>query len=143
MKNNKYLLSAVLVLTIAVSLLALLLINAFFPMVTLPKFTVANLSVVSLVALVVNYYLTEEENNHLIVIAFAFVAFGLLPFVTGFVGLLDALLLAVKGTITFTAMMFVFSSIQNRLSSNGKNWFAPVMTAVMLYLAIQCLMGIV
>ena len=143
MKNNKYLLSAVLVLTIAVSLLALLLINAFFPMVTLPKFTVANLSVVSLVALVVNYYLTEEENNHLIVIAFAFVAFGLLPFVSGFVSLVDALLLAVKGTITFTAMMFVFSSIQNRLSSNGKNWFAPVMTAVMLYLAIQCLMGIV
>ena len=143
MKNNKYLLSAVLVLTIAVSLLALLLINAFFPMVTLPKFTVANLSIVSLIALVVNYYLTEEENNHLIVIAFAFIAFGLLPFVSGFVSLVDALLLAVKGTITFTAMMFVFSSIQNRLSSNGKNWFAPAMTAIMLYLAIQCLMGIV
>ena len=141
MKNNKYLLSVLLVLTIAVSLVVLVLVRTFLPIVILPKFSLANILLVSLVALVINYYITGKDNDY-ISIAVAFVAFLLLPFVAGFVTFVEALLLAVKGVITFTAAKFIFGSILNRLEANGKNIFAPVITAFLLFLAVQCFMGI-
>jgi hypothetical protein len=141
MKNNKYLLSVLLVLTIAVSLVVLVLVRTFLPIVILPKFSLANISLVSLVALVINYYITGNDNDY-ISIAVAFLAFLLLPFVAGFVTFVEALLLAVKGVITFTAQKFIFGSILNRLEANGKNIFAPVITAFLLFLAVQCFMGI-
>jgi hypothetical protein len=141
MKNNKYLLSVLLILTIAVSLVVLVLVRTFLPIVILPKFSLANISLVSLVALVINYYITGNDNDY-ISIAVAFLAFLLLPFVAGFVTFVEALLLAVKGVITFTAQKFIFGSILNRLEANGKNIFAPVITAFLLFLAVQCFMGI-
>ena len=74
MKNNKYLLSVLLVLTIAVSLVVLVLVRTFLPIVILPKFSLANILLVSLVALVINYYITGKDNDY-ISIAVAFVAF--------------------------------------------------------------------
>ena len=139
--KNKISLSLILVATLFVSLVTLVLIRTFAPVVILPKFDVISISIVSLIALVINHYLNDEDND-LIAIAIAFVGFGALPFVSGFVALTDVLLLALKGGVTFTVLMFVFSSIQERLSINNKKWFAPLVTAFMLYLAVQCLMGI-
>ena len=68
------------------------------------------------------------------------IQYGSISFV--FTAVVIALILALKGGVTFTVTMFVFASIQERLSTNGKNWFAPIISAVMLFLAVQCLMGI-
>ena len=111
MRQSRHLLSLILVSILSVSLLVLVFVRTFIPVVILPKFDISSIMIVSLLALVVNYYLSEED-SHLSVIAFAFVAFGVLPFVTGFVTILDALLLALKGGITFTAVMFVFNSFE-------------------------------
>lgn len=142
MRQSRHLLSLILVSILSVSLLVLVYVRTFIPLVILPKFDISSIMIVSLLALVINYYLSEED-SHLSVIAFAFVAFGVLPFVSGFVTILDALLLALKGGITFTAVMFVFNSIQNRLSTNKKNKVAPIISAIMLFLAVQCLLGII
>ena len=139
--KNKLSLSLILVVTLFVSLLTLVLIRIFAPVVILPKFDVSSIAIISLIALVINHYLNDEDVN-LISIIFAVVAFGILPFASGFVTVVDALLLSLKGGLTFTALMFVFASIQDRLSINGKKWYAPLITAIMLFLAIQCLMGI-
>ena len=140
MKNNKYLLSVLLVLTLFVSLLTLIIIHTFFPMAILPKFDLSSIMLISLIALLINHYINTEKSS-LLVILFAFIAFGLLPYASGFVTIVDALILALKGGITFTITMFVFNSIQEHISDE-KNIATPIITAVMLYLAVQCLMGI-
>ena len=65
------------------------MIRTFAPVVILPKFDVSNMAILSLIALVINYYLNDEDIN-LYSIGFAFVAFGILPFASGFVTLVDA-----------------------------------------------------
>ena len=140
--KNKLSLSLILVVTLFISLLTLVLIRTFAPFVILPKFDVSNIAILSLIALVINHYLNDEDINFYS-IGFAFVAFGILPFASGFVSLVDALLLALKGGITFTVLMFIFSSIQDRLTINGKKWFTPLITAFMLFLVVQFLIGII
>lgn len=139
--KNKLNLSVILVITLVVSLLTLVLFRTFAPVVILPKLDVSSIAIVSLIALVINYYISDEDTT-LISIIFAFVAFGILPFAAGLVTITDALILALKGGITFTVLMFIFASIQDRLSINGKKWYIPLITAFMLFLAIQCVMGI-
>ena len=140
--KNKLSLSLILIVILCISLLILVLVRTFIPIVILPKFNASNITIVSLIALVINYYLNDEEHE-LISIIFAVVAFGVLPYVSGFVTIIDALLLAVKGGLIFTVLMFLFLSIVNRLSTNDKNKFAPIISAFLLFLAIQCLLGII
>ena len=140
MRNNRFLLSIILVLTLCVSLLTLILIRTFLPAAILPQFNVGSILIVSLIALVINYYLSDRKYD-LFAIAFAFVAFGVLPYVSGFVTVLDALILALKGACTFAVAMFMFTSILERVNVSGKNIVAPVITALMLYLAFQCFIG--
>lgn len=142
MKNKKFLLSIFLVTAISVSLLVMILVRTFLPIVIIPKFNVCNIMIVSLIAILINYYLTEEDFDF-IAIPVAFLAFGILPYVSGFVTIIEALILALKGTVTFTVAMFIFSIAIERLSLNKKNYFAPIIIAFMLYLATQCLMGII
>ena len=141
MRQSRHLLSLILVSILSVSLLVLVFVRTFIPVVILPKFDVCSIALVSLIALVINYYLNKDKYSF-IAILFAFVAFGVLPFAAGFVTVVDALLLAVKGGITFTILMVVFVSSLERLSIDGKNYVAPIITAFMLYLAVQCIMGI-
>jgi len=61
--------------------------------------------------------------------------------VAGFVTLKDALLLAAVGGVVFTAIAWIFSSIQDRLSTGPAAKAAPVLSALGLYLAPQCFAG--
>ena len=67
--------------------------------------------------------------------------FGLLPFAACFVGAAEAVKLAVLGGVVFTATAWLFTSIQDRLSSGPACKAAPVVSAFGLYLACQCFMG--
>ena len=51
--------------------------------------------------------------------------------------------LGVAGGIIFTAMTWLFSSVQDRLSTGPAAKAAPVVSAFGLYLAIQALMGMI
>ena len=72
---------------------------------------------------------------------FSALTFGLLPFAACFVGALEALKLGLYGGIVFTATTWLFSSMQDRLSSGPAAKAAPFASALSLYLAIQALMG--
>ena len=50
--------------------------------------------------------------------------------------------LAILGAVVFTAVTWLFSSMMDRLSSGPAAKLAPVMSALGLYLAAQCFMGI-
>ena len=143
MKNKTYILSTLLAIVFAVALLAAILIRTFAPAVILPQLNIPNLVLISLVALVLDHYIAPGAKRCYICIpVFSAVTFGLLPYTAAFVNGMDALVLALAGGIVFTVTTWLFTSIQDRLSSGPESKLAPLLSALGLYLASQCLTGI-
>ena len=109
----------------------------------LPELDIPNMVLVSLLALVIDHYAAPGAKRCYICIPlFAAITFGLLPFAACFVGALDALKLAVAGGVTFTVTTWLYSTIQDRLSTGPVAKAAPIISALGLYLAVQCFAGI-
>ena len=73
---------------------------------------------------------------------FAALSFGILPFAAGMVALSNVLGLALTGAAIFTVCTFVFTSVQDRLSSGPAARLAPIMSALGIWLAVQAFAGI-
>lgn len=143
MKNKTYTLNTLLTAVLAVLLLALVLIRAFAPNIILPQFDLIAIVGISLIALVLDHYLAPDAKRCYICIPlFAFAAFFLLPLAARLVTLENALWLGVKGGVIFTAATWTYTSIQDRLSSGPAAKLAPVLSALGLWLAVQCFAGI-
>ena len=142
MKNKTYMLNTLLAAVLGLALLAAVLVRTFLPAWIIPALDIPNMVLVSLVALVLDHYLAPGAKRCYICIpVFSAVTFGLLPYAACFVGALEALKLAGFGAVVFTVVTWLYSSIQDRLSSGPAAKAAPVMSAVGLYLAAQCMMG--
>lgn len=142
MKDNKYLLNTLLAAVLGAALLVLVLVRTFAPMIIMPKFDVVNMVLVSLVALVLDaYFAPGAKRCYICVAVFSAVSFGLLPFAACFVGAVEAVKLGVVGGIVFTVVTWVFGSMMDRISTGPVVKAAPVVSAVGLYLAVQCFMG--
>ena len=90
-----------------------------------------------------NYLAPNADRCYICVSVFSAITFGLLPFAAAFVGAMEALNLAVAGGVVFTVMTWLFSSVQDRLSTGPAAKAAPVVSAFGLYLAVQGLMGMI
>ena len=144
MKKNTYTLNTVLAMALGAALLVAVLVRTFAPRIILAELDVPNMVLISLVALVVDHYLAPDAKRCYICIpVFSAITFGLLPFAACFVGAVEALKLGIIGGIIFTAMTWLFSSVQDRLSTGPAAKAAPVVSAFGLYLAIQALMGMI
>lgn len=142
MKENKYFLNTALAAVLGIALLAAVLCRSFFPAVIIPSLNIPNMVFLSLAALLLDHYLTKDPQRCYICIPLlSAAAFGLLPFAAGFVDIWDALKLALAGGIVFTAVTWLFTSMQDRLSSGPVRKAAPILSALMLYLASQCFGG--
>lgn len=143
MKNKTYLLNILLTCVLTVILLAMVLVRTLLPRIILPQADIPNLVLVSLLVLVGEHYLAPGAKRCWICIpVFSFLAFGLLPFAACMVGIGGALLLAVKGCVVFTGLTWLYGSVTDRLSSGPAAKAAPIPSALGLYLAFQCLMGL-
>ena len=143
MKNKTYTLNTLLAAVLSVTLLICVLVRALAPRMILPQLDIPNMVLISLVALVLDHYIAPGAKRCYICIPlFAAVTFGLLPFAACFVGAGEALKLAVLGAVVFTCVTWLFSSMMDRLSSGPAAKLAPVLSALGLYLAVQCFMGI-
>lgn len=139
---KKYLLNTFLAAVFTAVLLVLVIARAMCPVLIFPGFGVPNLVLISLVALVLDHYLVKDAPRCYICIpVFAFLTFFLLPQAAGFVIPGESLMLGIKGCIVFTATTWLFTSMADRLSTGPQAKLAPVMSAVGLYLASQCFMG--
>ena len=142
MKKNTYTLNTVLAAVFGAALMVCIFIRTFAPRIILPELDVPNLVLISLVALVLDHYLAPNADRCYICIpAFSALTFGLLPYAAAFVTGGEALELAFAGGVIFTIMTWLFSSIQDRLSTGPDAKAAPVVSAFGLYLAMQALMG--
>jgi len=144
MKKKTYLLNTFLAAVVAIYLLVCLFVRAFFPAVILPKANIPNLVLLSLIALVLEHYLVPGAKRCYICIpVFSALTFGLLPFAACFTGCLEALKLAVIGGVVFTVTTWLFTTIQERLSSGPAAKASAFFSAVSLYMAAQCFIGII
>ena len=142
MKNNQYMLNTILTAVLGVILLVIVVGRTLFPVMILPEADIPNLVLVSLVALVLDHYLAPNaERCYICIPAFSALTFGLLPYAAAFVTGGEALELAFFGGLIFTIMTWLFSSVQDRLSTGPAAKAAPVVSAFGLYLAVQGLMG--
>ena len=143
MKNKTYILNTLLAAVLGLALLVAVFVRTFNPNIIIPSLDIPNLVLISLVALVADHYLAPGAKRCYICIpVFSALTFGLLPFAACFVGMGEAVKLAVVGGAVFTLVTWLFSSIQERLSSGPAAKAAPVLSALGLYLAVQCFMGI-
>ena len=143
MKNKTYTLNTVLTAVLAAVLLVMVLVRAFAPNIILPVFDIPTLTAISLMALVLDHYLAPGAKRCYICIpVFAALSFGILPLAAKLVAPVDALGLAASGAVIFTAAAWVFTDIQDRLSSGPAARLAPVMSAIGIWLAVQAFAGI-
>ena len=142
MKDNKYVLNTLLAVVLGLALLVLVLVRTFAPMIIMPEFDVVNMVIISLATLVLEAYMAPGAKRCYVCVAvFSVVSFGLLPFAACFVGALEAVKLGVMGCVVFTATTWVYSSMMDRISTGPVAKAAPVVSALGLYLAVQCFMG--
>lgn len=142
MKKNTYTLNTLLAAILGAVLLIAVLVRTFAPRIILPELDIPNMVLISLTALLADHYMAPGAKRCYICIpVFSCISFGLLPFAACFVGAGEAVKLAVLGGAVFTAVTWLFSSMQDRLSSGPAAKAAPVISAFGIYLAAQCLMG--
>ena len=144
MKNRTYILNTFLAAVMGIYLLVAVIVRAFCPQIILPKANIPNMVLISLVALVLEHYLVPNVKRCYICIpAFSAVTFGLLPYAAAFATPMEALKLALVGCVVFTATTWLFSTIQERLSSGPAAKASAFFSAASLYMASQCFIGMI
>lgn len=142
MKNKTYILNTLLAAVLGCVLVVAVFVRTFAPNVIIPALNVPNMVLISLAALLPDHYLAPDAKRCYICIpVFSAITFGLLPWAGAFVSGMEALKLALTGGVVFTVTTWLFSSIQDRLSSGPAVKAAPALSALGLYLAAQCMMG--
>ena len=143
MKKHTYTLNTLLTIILGVVLLIAVFVRTFTPRIILHELDIPNMVLISLIALAADHYLVPGAKRCYICIpVFSGITFGLLPFAACFVGAGDALKLGIVGAVLFTIITWLFTSVQDRLSSGSAAKAAPLISALGIYLAVQCLMGI-
>ena len=144
MKNKTYMLNTFLAGVFGIYLLAAIVVRTFFPQIILPKANIPNLVLVSLVSLVLDHYLVPDAKRCYICIpVFSAITLGVLPYAAAFVTPVEALKLAVVGAVVFTVTTWLFTTIQERLSSGPAAKASAFFSAVSLYMASQCFIGMI
>ena len=144
MKKNTYTQNTVLAFVLGAIMLAFVLVRTFVPRVILFELDIPNLVLISLAALLVDHYLAPDADRCYVCIpVFSAITFGLLPFAACVIGGAEAMELGVAGGVVFTITTWLFTSVQDRLSSGPAAKAAPFMSAFGIYLAVQGLMGMI
>ena len=141
--NKKYTLNTILPVVLGAYLLVTVIVRTFWPRMILPVLDLPMITAISLVTLLLEHYLAPGAKRCWICIpVFSALAFGLLPFAACTVGAVDALWLALKGGVIFTLLTWLYGSVTDRLSSGPAAKAAPIVSALGIYLAAQCMMGL-
>ena len=143
MKKNTYILNTLLALVVCAALLIAVIVRTVSPAVIIPVWNIPNLVLISLLTLLLDHYISPNTKRCYICIpVFAAITFSLLTWVSGFIAGTDVWKIALVGSIVFTATTWLFTSIQDRLSSGPAAKAAPILSAFALYLAVQGFMNI-
>lgn len=142
MKEKTYFLNTMLAAVLGTVLVVFVLIRTFLPNFIIPKLEIPNMVLLSLAALLLDHYLAPNAKRCYICIpVFSGITFALLPYCAAFTAPMEAVRLGVLGCSVFTAVTWLFSSMQDRMSTGPAAKLAPFVSALGLYLASQWFMG--
>ena len=142
--NKTYILNTLLAGVVCVWLLVCVVLRALCPTIILQELDLPFLVLLSLITLVLEHYLARDAKRCYICIpVFSALTFGILPFAAFMVTGMAAVKLALVGGAVFTVTTFLFTSIQDRLSSGPAAKVSALFSAVSLYMAAQCLAGLI
>ena len=143
MKNKTYTLNTVLTAVLTAVLAVMVALRALAPQIILMHFDIPTVTAISLAALVLDHYLAPNARRCYVCIpVLAALTFGVLPLAASLIAVEHAPGLALTGTVVFTVCTFVFTSVQDRLSTGPAAKLAPVMSALGIWLAVQAFAGI-
>lgn len=143
MKKTPYFLPVILTAVLFVALLAAMLVQLFQPAAILPPLNIPNIVLLSVVALLLEHFLSKgNERCYVCVVLFGVAAFALLPLMAGFACVHDFWKFGLVGGAVFTATTFLFTSAVQRLKTGPKAPAALILTCLGIYLASQCFAGI-
>ena len=136
MMKNTYRLNTFLAVVAGLVFLGYLAEQAFAPAAILPPLDLMLISAISLVALVLERYSgpRTEERNWLVL---SVVTFALLPLAAGLLTGQALLRFALVGCAAFLVLTFLFTAICDRLASGTASKIAPLLSAGILFLAVQ------
>lgn len=144
MKDRRYMLNTLLAVVVGLACGTCMVIRTLIPAAVLPALNIPNMAALSLLALVLDHYIAKEAKRcYICVVLFSAITFGLLPWAAGFGALPDLWKPALVGAAVFTLLTFLFTSIQDRISTGPVAKLAPLLSAFGLYLAMQCFSGII
>ena len=116
--------------------------SAFQPNVVLPELDLPAIAALVLIALVLEYlFAGVSKRAWAAQIVLAAVTFLVLPFAAGYAG--AGIAVTVCGTVMFAALTWIFDSVAERMSITTDCKYAVIPTAFVMYLACQCLMGMI
>ena len=143
MKTTSYFRNTLLALLWGLLLAGCLTARAFVPAINLPSMDLPLLLMMSLLSLLADLYGKGAAAAVPVVSAvLAAVTFGLMPLCAGLADLQTAGKLALVGGLTYLAASVLFDSMVHRLSTGPRAKAAPIVGALVLYLAGQCFTSI-
>lgn len=144
MKNNQYFLNTLLAIVVFAACAIALLVRVWLPAAIIPALNIPNMVALSVIALLLEHFLTGGNPRCYICIpVFAVLTFGILPLMAGFACQHDFWKYGLVGGVVFTVTTFLFTSAQDRLLTGPKAKAAIVITAIGIWLAAQCFAGII
>lgn len=140
MKKDTMLVNTLLPVVLGIGLLVGMIWRTCMPFVVLPAFDIISIVGITLIALVLEYYIAGKvKRNWGLQILMAAVTFGGLGMVAGTPGVgINTFLV---GAVAFAVLTFIFDSMILRLEVTTDKKCAVIPTAFVLYLACQCFMG--
>ncbi len=143
MKKNPYILNTLLASVTFGVLLVMMLIRVWNPAGVLPRLDIPNMALLSLIVLAAEHYICPNAPRDYVSTALlSFLTFTLLPLMAGFACRHDFWKIGLAGSIVFTALTWLYTSMVSRIASGEKASAAPIVSALGLYLAIQGFAGI-
>ena len=143
MKNKSYLLNMVLTSGLGALLLVCVLVKTFLPGVILPALDIPGITLITLAALLVEHFLASGvKRNYLLIFLFSAISFAVLPLAAGMAGAGEWWKTALAGGVIFTGTTWIFESVTGRIASGNGSKTALILTALGIYLAVQCFTGI-
>lgn len=146
MKHNPLKRSVLLTLVVGAACLAWALVEIAAPLAIRPRFDLVMILALSLIALTLDAYLGAPSEPSwpalLANTALGGIAFGLLPWCAGAAGGTPAWVLGLTGAAVFGIVSLLYSAALERIATGAKAPLAPAGTALMLFLAGQCLSGL-
>ena len=137
--KNTYRLNTFLAVVTGLVFLGYLLVQTYAPAAILPPVDLMLVCGISLLALVLERYSGPrvERRSWLAVLLLSAATFALLPMAAGLMAGQDLLRFALVSCAAFLVLTFLFTAICERLASGPAGKIAPLLSAGVLFLAVQ------